>query len=283
MIIDRTGQHLSVCGVIPARMESVRLPGKPLRPIAGRPMIGWVYGGARESATLDRLIVATDSEPIMSYCASSGFTAAMTSSRHTSGTDRLVEVMEQEGAAGRAADIYVNIQGDEPMVAASHINVLLSAFGSPPAGIGAAYGQTAAAPTAQRAPQRRPDIEVSTLKVAMSSESASDPNAVKVVTDLAGMALYFSRSPIPYHRGQEGTPQYYKHLGFYAYTAGALQRFRTLVRTPLEQAERLEQLRFLENGMRIAVMETDQDSIGVDTEEDLLRVEAYFRRTGKTQ
>jgi len=220
-------------------------------------MLAWVYRGACQSPALDRLIVATDSHQILTYCKNKGLRATLTSTRHASGTDRLVEVMEQEFAAGYPADIYVNIQGDEPMVTAAHIDLLLK--GLQPAG-GA--------------------IQVSTLKIAISSEAALDPNAVKVVTDARGLALYFSRSPIPYDRDSSGEAKYYKHLGFYAYTIDALRRFRTLEPSPLERTERLEQLRFLENGIPMAVLETDQDTIGVDTEEDLRRVEEYFRKRG---
>lgn len=244
---------LSVCGVIPARMESSRLPGKPLLPICGRPMVAWVYRRARQSPALDRLVVATDSEQIVTYCKDNRLAVAITSSRHASGTDRLIEFMEREVADGHAADIYVNIQGDEPMVTSAHIDLLLN-------GLQGAHGT----------------IEVSTLKVAIGSEAAADPNVVKVVTDARGLALYFSRAPIPYDRDASGEAKYCKHLGFYAYTVGALRRFRTLAPSPLERAERLEQLRFLENGIPITVLETNDDTIGVDTEEDLRRVEEYF-------
>jgi 3-deoxy-manno-octulosonate cytidylyltransferase (CMP-KDO synthetase) len=254
------GEVLSICGVIPARLESSRLPGKPMRLIAGRPMIGWVYRGARESTALDRLIVATDSDSILSYCKTEGYDAVMTSSHHSSGSDRLVEVMEREAADGCAADIYVNIQGDEPMVTAAHIDLLIS-------GLQAFPSSTSAVP-------------VSTLKVPISPEAAADPNAVKVVTDRSGWALYFSRAPIPYRRDASREATYYKHLGFYAYTAAALRRFQTLAPSALEKTEGLEQLRFLENGIPMMVIETNQDTIGVDTEEDLRRVEEYFRERG---
>ena len=238
-----------VLGVIPARLESTRLPGKPLRAICGRPMIAWVYERARQAACLDHLLVATDSPEIESYCRQQGIPVMMTSRAHRSGTDRMAEVMANE-----AAEIYVNIQGDEPMITPGHVECLLQPF--------------AEAPTTQ----------VSTLKVAIDAEAALDRNVVKVVTDLAGRALYFSRARIPFDREGSGQAQYFKHQGFYAFSAAALETFHHLAPTPLEKLEKLEQLRFLENGIEIAVVETPHDTIGVDTEEDLRRVEEYFYR-----
>jgi 3-deoxy-manno-octulosonate cytidylyltransferase (CMP-KDO synthetase) len=238
-----------VLGVIPARLESHRLPRKALRRICGRPMIVRVYERACPASCLDRLLVATDSEEILACCRENKIPAQMTSAEHRSGTDRLVEVMSRE-----PADIYVNIQGDEPMITAEHLELLLRPFR-------AAAG-----------------IQVSTLKVVISPQEAQNPNSVKVVTDANGRALYFSRTPIPYDRDGAGAVQYYKHLGLYAYTAAALERFHKLPPSRLEQQERLEQLRFLENGISITVVETSQDTIGVDTEEDLRKVEEYFRR-----
>ena len=238
-----------VLGVIPARLESTRLPGKPLRAIWGRPMIAWVYENARQAACLDHLLVATDSPEVESYCREHGIPAMMTSREHRSGTDRLAEVMAKEPAA-----IYVNIQGDEPMITADHLERLLRPFDDAPA------------------------TQVSTLKVAIDAQTALDPNVVKVVTDLAGRALYFSRARIPYDRDGSGQVQYFKHQGFYAFSATALATFHQLPPTPLEKLEKLEQLRLLENGIEIVVMETPRDTIGVDTEEDLRRVEEYFQR-----
>lgn len=238
-----------VLGVIPARLESTRLPGKPLRVIHGRPMIAWVYENARGAKSLDHLLVATDSLEIESHCQKNGIPVLMTSREHKSGTDRLAEVMSKEPAA-----IYVNIQGDEPMITSDHLERLLRPF------------------------QDDPSTQVSTLKVAIDAETALDPNVVKVVTDAAGRALYFSRARIPYDRDRMGQASYYKHQGFYAYTAAALKTFHQLPPSPLEQTEKLEQLRFLENGVGIRVAETQHDTIGVDTEEDLLRVEEYFQR-----
>jgi 3-deoxy-manno-octulosonate cytidylyltransferase (CMP-KDO synthetase) len=238
-----------VLGVIPARLESSRLPGKPLRAICGRPMIAWVYDNARQAACLDHLLVATDSPEIESYCRAQGIPAMMTSREHRSGTDRLAEVMAKMPAA-----IYVNIQGDEPMITSDHLERLLRPFNQEPA------------------------TQVSTLKVGIDGETALDRNVVKVVTDLAGRALYFSRARIPFDRDGAGPVQYFKHQGFYAFSAAALATFHHLPPSPLEKVEKLEQLRFLENGIDIAVMETPHDTVGVDTEEDLRRVEEYFHR-----
>jgi 3-deoxy-manno-octulosonate cytidylyltransferase (CMP-KDO synthetase) len=248
-----TAPPVRVLGVIPARLQSTRLPRKPLRPICGRPMIAWVYERARQAAVLDGLLVATDAEEIYRYCTDARIPVMMTSPEHRSGTDRLVEVMGRH-----PAEIYVNIQGDEPMIAAEHLLLLLRPFLDCSA------------------------TEVSTLKVAISPEQALHHSNVKVVTDLNGRALYFSRAMIPCERDGLGDVRYYKHLGLYAYTAAALAKFHTLSASPLEQIEKLEQLRFLENGIPIMVMETSQDTIGVDTEEDLLKVEAHFRERGET-
>jgi 3-deoxy-manno-octulosonate cytidylyltransferase (CMP-KDO synthetase) len=240
-----------VVGVIPARLESVRLPRKPLREICGHPMIAWVYHRARRAPSLTKLLIATDSQEIVAYCQQAGIPATLTSAEHRSGTDRLVEVMRREPAG-----IYVNIQGDEPMVSGEHIEQLLAPF------------------------REDATTQVSTLKVAIAAEDARDPNNVKVVTDSRGQALYFSRSQIPHDRDGTGRVRYHKHLGIYAYAPAALERFSELPPSSLEQLERLEQLRFLENGVPIAVVETAQDTIGVDSEENLRQVEDYFERNG---
>jgi 3-deoxy-manno-octulosonate cytidylyltransferase (CMP-KDO synthetase) len=244
-------------------------------------MVAWVYERLRGSDLLDRLTVATDSHQILGYCAGQGIPALETSPQHNSGTSRLIEVMEHESSRGLRADIYVNIQGDEPMIKAQHIEFVLRPL----------LGRTCGAHRRSRAqmpagpelhvPRQEPDeLHVSTLRVAIDPEAATDPNVVKVVTDSHDRALYFSRLRIPYGLGGAGRARYYKHLGIYAYTAQALQRFGTLPPSPLEQAEQLEQLRFLENGIPVTVIETTEDTVGVDTEEDLRRVEEYFRRAG---
>ncbi len=242
---------VKVLGVIPARLESERLPRKVLRAICGRPMLAWVYERARRASCLDRLLVATDAEEVFAFCEKSSIPVLMTSAEHRSGTERIVEVASRE-----PADISVNIQGDEPTVTAEHVELLLQPF------------------------RRAPETQVSTLKVEIALGEALDPHSVKVVTDARGRALYFSRALIPHDRDGSGQAQYFKHLGLYAYSAAALEKFRTLAPSPLEQNEKLEQLRFLENGVPITVVETAQDTIGVDTQEDLKKVEEYFRRTG---
>lgn len=245
-----------ILGVIPARLESTRLPRKPLLKIAGHAMIEWVYARAREAKELSSLLVATDSDEILEWCRSLGIPAEITSPAHHSGTDRIVEVMALQSRASEAADVYVNIQGDEPMVDPEHIRLLVQPFRDDPA------------------------AEVSTLKVAMSRDEVMDPNKVKVVTDASDNALYFSRSNVPYDRDGQWSGAWYKHLGFYAYSAAALQKFRRMRPGPLERAERLEQLRFLEHGIRICVVETGKDTIGIDTPEDLRAAEEYFERSG---
>ncbi len=233
--------------VIPARLASTRLPRKALREIAGKPMLAWVYQAARSCPLLEDVIVATDAQEILDFCSQQGFHARMTSKDHSSGTDRVQEV-----ARSVAAEVYVNVQGDEPMARAEHIEALLGCF-------------------------EYPSVQVSTVKTPAKPEDVGNPNAVKVVTDLAGNALYFSRAAIPHDRDGSGLG-YFKHLGFYAYRKAALDRFCSLPESALERSERLEQLRFLENGIAIRVAETPFDTIGVDTEEDRRRVEEILRR-----
>ncbi|MBI4464050.1 MAG: 3-deoxy-manno-octulosonate cytidylyltransferase [Acidobacteria bacterium] len=236
-----------VVGIIPARLDSERLPGKVLRPICGRPMLHLVYERASTCSLLSELYVATDSEPVRQYCLQNQIPVLMTAATHRSGTERIIEVMQK-----KPADVYVNVQGDEPMIQSSHLEFLITPFLS------------------------RTRVLVTTLKTRLREEEAADPNVVKVVTDLQGQALYFSRAPIPFHRNAGALPPFYKHLGLYAYSREALERYAALPPTPLEQAEQLEQLRFLEHGIPIQVAETAADTIGVDTEEDLRAVTRYF-------
>ncbi|MGA7463275.1 MAG: 3-deoxy-manno-octulosonate cytidylyltransferase [Candidatus Korobacteraceae bacterium] len=233
--------------IIPARLASTRLPRKVLCEIAGRPMLAYVYDAARACPGFEDVIVATDSDEIAAVCSQNGWPCRMTSPEHRSGTDRVHEVAQTV-----AADVYVNIQGDEPLARREHLDVLLELM-------------------------QRDGVEVGTLKTICDTEDVNNPNAVKVVTSLDDRALYFSRATIPFDRDNTGTVPYYKHLGFYAYRKSALDRFHDWPESRLERTERLEQLRFLANGVAIHVAETPYDTIGVDTEDDLRRVEAILR------
>jgi 3-deoxy-manno-octulosonate cytidylyltransferase (CMP-KDO synthetase) len=233
--------------IIPARLASTRLARKVLREIAGRPMLAYVYAAARACPALQDVIVATDSEEIAEVCRRNGWSFRMTSAAHRSGTDRIHEV-----AQTIEADVYVNVQGDEPLARREHLDALLALT-------------------------QREEVSVGTLKTPCSAEDVSNPNAVKIVTALDGRALYFSRATIPFDRDQRGGVKYYKHLGFYAYRKAALESFCNWPESQLERSERLEQLRFLENGVPIHVAETPFDTVGVDTEDDLRRVESILR------
>jgi 3-deoxy-manno-octulosonate cytidylyltransferase (CMP-KDO synthetase) len=238
---------MKAIAVIPARLASTRLPRKMLREIAGKPLIGVVYEAVRSSALLADVIVATDSEEILDVCAHHGWKARMTSAAHRSGTERVHQL-----SSSVHADVYVNVQGDEPLTRAEHIVTLLKVMET-----GAALVGTVMTPA--------PEADI------------PNPNVVKVVTDSSGRALYFSRATIPFDR--DGMrPRYFKHLGLYAYRKAALDRFVALPESSLEKSERLEQLRFLENGIPIFVGETPYDTVGVDTEEDLQRVSETLNR-----
>jgi 3-deoxy-manno-octulosonate cytidylyltransferase (CMP-KDO synthetase) len=237
---------LAILGVIPARLASTRLPRKVLREIAGRPLIAWVYAAARRSPHLTDVLVATDAQEVEDVCHAHAIPAIRTSSDHPSGTDRVWEVSQ-----GRAADVYVNIQADEPLVTPGHIERLVRPFVT------------------------HPDTQVSTLMIKATDAEKPLPSINKVVVDADGHALYFSKYPIPYDRDGIGTPVY-KHVGLYAYRRAALEAFHRLPPSRLERTEKLEQLRFLENGIPITVVETTEPTVGVDTEDDLRVVEALL-------
>ena len=209
-------------------------------------MVDWVWRAAQASGLMDPVVVATDSEEVAAVCRERGIPVAMTPASCPSGSDRVREVARQIDA-----DIYVNIQGDEPTLTRAFFPPLLALFD-------------------------RSEVEVSTLAVRCPPGEIADPNAVKVVTALDGRALYFSRATIPFDRDKIGFAGYRKHLGIYAYRKAALDRFAALPQSPLEQTERLEQLRLLENGIALYVAEAPADTIGVDTEEDLQRAEAML-------
>jgi 3-deoxy-manno-octulosonate cytidylyltransferase (CMP-KDO synthetase) len=238
--------HPRILGVIPARLASTRLPRKILREIAGKPLLGWVVEAARACPQLDRVLVAADSEEVVDLCRNLSIPVELTSPGLSSGTDRLHAVAQIHDA-----DIYVNIQGDEPLLRPEHIGALLRPF---------AHNH----------------VDVTTLKVRCTPENIANPNAVKVVTAADGRALYFSRATIPYDR-DGASPPYWKHIGLYAYRKAALNRFPTLPASLLERTEHLEQLRFLENGLHLYVEPTEYDTVGVDTEADLHLVERLLR------
>jgi len=210
-------------------------------------MLAHVVEAARGCPQLADVIVATDSDEVLAVCKQNGWRAEMTSPSHRSGTDRVWEVAQRV-----PADVYVNVQGDEPLARPEHISALL-------------------------APMQNPRVLVSTVKTPCSAADANNPNAVKVVTDLNGRALYFTRASIPFDRDNTGSVQRFKHLGFYAYRREALEKFCGWPESELERAERLEQLRFLDHGIDIHVAETPYDTVGVDTEEDLRRVEEVLK------
>lgn len=237
-----------IVAVIPARLASTRLPRKVLREIAGEPMLAWVYRAAQSCKLLNQVLIATDSDEVMDFARKRSLPAVLTPTDCASGTDRVYAV-----AQSIPADIYVNVQGDEPMLRPEHISALLQPFA-------------------------RPEVAVATLATPCAGDQIDNPNAVKVVIAANGRALYFSRATIPYDRDRQGSIAYRKHLGLYAYRNAALQRFPNLPPSALESAEKLEQLRFLENGIDIYVTETPYDTIGVDTEDDLRRVESILKK-----
>ncbi len=239
-------QKQRVVCVIPARLNSTRLPRKVLRTIAGKPMLAWVVEAARACSRLDDVIVATDSGEVMALAARHRWTAMLTSAALQSGSDRVYAA-----AKSVPADIYVNIQGDEPLLRPEHIEALLAPF-----------------------ERLDGDAQVSTLWTDCAADEVDDPNVVKVVLAEDGRALYFSRAAIPFHRDGPGASRHARHIGMYAYRAAALERFATLPPGRLEQTERLEQLRLLEHGIVIHAEYTPYPTIGVDTEADVERAAA---------
>ena len=240
-------------GIIPARYASTRFPGKPLAILGGKTVIQRVYEQA--VSVLEEAYVATDDERIFKTVEDFGGRAIMTRADHKSGTDRIEEAAEK---INTDADVIINIQGDEPFIQQSQINTLKQLFDDT-------------------------DTQIGTLgKQFTSAEAVMNPNSPKIVTDLRGFALYFSRSVIPFVRGAEGNEwfgkyPYLKHLGLYAYRRQVLREITQLPQSPLELAESLEQLRWLENGYRIRVGLTDVETVGIDTPEDLQRAEEFLK------
>ncbi|MEI9998023.1 MAG: 3-deoxy-manno-octulosonate cytidylyltransferase [Verrucomicrobiota bacterium] len=238
--------------VIPARYGSTRFPGKSLARLQGRPMIQWVWEAASRSRLAEQVILATDDDRIADVAAKFGADVLMTKKSHRSGTDRVAEVADKV-----SAQLYVNVQGDEPLLSAGAVDDLI------------------------RAMAESPRVPIGTLAHRIETEAEwRSPEVVKVVRDRHNAALYFSRSPLPFMRAFDARAKLLRHVGIYAYRASALATFVALKPSALELAESLEQLRALEQGMTIQVIETKYRCLGVDTPADLERVEAELRRQG---
>lgn len=244
---------MKILGIIPARYASTRFPAKPLADLGGQSMIKRVYTQATKSKSLARVVVATDHADIAKHVSDFGGNVCMTSENHVSGTDRCFEVLTKEKSV---FDYVINIQGDEPFIAPEQIDLLASLL----------EGTT----------------ELATLaKKLENQQQLTNPNLVKVVINKNMEAMYFSRSPIPYWRGKEidwvNQHTYYKHIGLYAYRTDILEEITSLKVSPLERAESLEQLRWLENGYKIKVAETQHETLGIDTPEDFKEALHYLR------
>lgn len=246
---------MRVLAIIPARYASTRFPAKPLAILGGKMVVERVYDQVRKA--VEKVVVATDDERIYDAVRSFGGEVVMTSTEHNSGTDRCAEAYEK---LGYEADIVINIQGDEPFIAPEQINTLIACF-------------------------ENDAIDIATLVKPFAEsngvESLENPNSPKVVINGANEAIYFSRSVVPYLRGVEREEwlkchTFYKHIGIYAFRANALKEVTTLPQSPLEKAEKLEQLRWLESGYKIGVGLTDIETVGIDTPEDLERAERFL-------
>jgi 3-deoxy-manno-octulosonate cytidylyltransferase (CMP-KDO synthetase) len=241
---DSAARTPTAVAVIPARYHSTRLPGKPLADIHGRPMVEHVYRRACEARSVSRVMVATDDLRVFETVRAFGGDVVMTSPHHRTGSERVAEV-----AAGLSASLIVNVQGDEPLMAAEIIDAAVAACAG------------------------TPDVVMSTVRRVIDDPADLDnPAVVKVVTDLAGRALYFTRARVPYPREPGAGTVCYKHIGLYVYRREFLLHLTGLAPTPLERAESLEQLRALEHGFPIVTVETTADAMGVDTPDDLERI-----------
>ena len=254
VLIGAPGEDFMAIAVIPARYAATRLPGKPLVSLGGKTMIERVWERTRRAKKISRVIIATDDERIMKAAAGFGAEAAMTRSEHRSGTERVAEVAATLGR--ETGEIFVNVQGDEPLIEPDAID------------------------TAVEAIESDAGVLVATLMVPIAKPAdIMDPNIVKVVLDFECDAIYFSRAPIPWVRDRNSPvhARHMKHLGLYAFRGAALLEFPTLPLGDLERIEQLEQLRWMENGYKIRVAETEHDSVSVDVPEDVTRVEQLLR------
>ena len=246
---------MKVLGIIPARFNSSRFPGKPLATIGGKPMIIHVLERASLCKEISRLIVATDNPIIMDTVIKHGYEAMLTAESHPSGTDRCAEILSK---IEDEPDICINIQGDEPFLDPDQLSALISCF-------------------------KNSDCQISTLKHRINNqEELFSPDAVKVITDKNGKALYFSRSPLPYLRDQNeeswlSKQDYYRHIGLYGFKAEILKKVSKIEESSLEKAEKLEQLRWMENGFSVFVATSDKPNIAVDTPHDLKKAENYYK------
>lgn len=254
---------MSTLALIPARYASTRFPGKPLATIAGKPMIGWVF--ERAAQAFEHTYVATDDQRIADAVAMFGGRSVMTSTRHRSGTDRCAEALDKvETSTGLSFDVVINIQGDEPFIDPGELQRVNQLFADPL-------------------------VDIATLvKPFGPNEDIFNPNCPKVVLNRHLDAIYFSRSPIPFVRGQNQNDWtrkhvFYKHIGLYAYRAQTLRAITKLPQSTLELAESLEQLRWLQNGYRIRTLETNHQTIAVDTPDDLKRVQEMAKNMEKGQ
>lgn len=244
---------MKILGVIPARFASTRFEGKPLKDINGNPMIEWVYKRAK-NADIDELIVATDDKRIFDAVKKFGGNVVMTSNNHKNGTSRIIEVINKEKY--KDFDFVINIQGDEPLIDIKSINILADNY-------------------------RSQKSEIITLKQEIAEKNdILNPNVVKVITDFYDNAIYFSRLPIPFEREKIQNFKYYRHIGIYGYTTKFLNELSNLKDGILQRMESLEQLKFMENGYKIKVLETDSKVIGVDTKEDLEEVIKFISKNG---
>ncbi|TCS80482.1 3-deoxy-manno-octulosonate cytidylyltransferase [Pectinatus cerevisiiphilus] len=239
---------MKIICIIPARFSSTRLPGKPLADVAGKPLIVRVYEQAIKASVPTDFIVAVDDVRIFKAVEAAGGKAVMTRQDHLTGTDRLAEA----AAHYPDADVIINIQGDEPLIDPELIDRLGNLFIT------------------------NENLDMATVMTPMLEEEKNEPGNVKVVTDQKGYAIYFSRALIPYPRNDTAVPVY-KHIGIYAYKRAFLLKYAQMAPTPLEKTESLEQLRAIENGYKIKVITSDKRFIGVDTPEDLIKVNEYYR------
>ncbi len=241
---------MKVLGVIPARWASTRFPGKPLKQIAGKAMIHWVWDQTKKSAIISEVVIATDDKRIADYCRVNGLDFVMTSSSHPTGSDRLAEVADKI-----SADVYVNVQGDEPLIEPEAIDAVTSCL--------------------LTAMDRGIELATGYIEKA-SGEQLDDPSIVHLVPSMDGCVITFTRLPVPYPLAE--TMQRTVHVGLYAFTRKALKLFSKLERGPVERAESIEVIRYLEHGYRIACVPVTPGSFGVDTPEDLVKVEAILRK-----